>query len=163
MSRRPSLEAYARREILAADLSSLLLDLAKGRPIKRRSRFQSAPAGAPSARLLVELGAIDAQGRITDEGRKLRIPVAAARPYGGDAAAQGTPARADIAAIPERNGGMVSARRIVSTSSAAIAAARRGCARRSAGGRCRGGAPENNRETDLSAGAFSRSLSRPHR
>jgi ATP-dependent helicase HrpB len=70
-----ALEPYARPEILAADLSSFALDLAawgaepdKLTLLDRPPR----PAFAEAKSLLTELGAIDAAGRITDEGRHLR-------------------------------------------------------------------------------------------
>jgi ATP-dependent helicase HrpB len=106
-----SLEAYARPEILAADLSSLLLDLAQwGTSDPATLAFlDPPPAGAltEARALLVELGAIDARGRITDEGRKLRrlpLPPRLARMV-VDAAAQGEGQRAaDIAAILSERG-----------------------------------------------------------
>lgn len=106
-----SLEAYARPEILAADLSSLLLDLAQWGTSdpSTLSFLDPPPAGALSeARaLLVELGAIDAQGRITDEGRMLRrlpLPPRLARMV-VDAAREGEGQRAaDIAAIVSERG-----------------------------------------------------------
>src|SRR6187401_1102090 len=68
-----SLEAYARPEILAADLSSLLLDLAQwGAADPAALSFLDQPprAALSEARaLLAELGAIDVDGRITEEGR----------------------------------------------------------------------------------------------
>jgi ATP-dependent helicase HrpB len=106
-----SLEAYARPEILAADLSGLLLDLAQwGTADPATLAFlDPPPAGAltEARALLVELGAIDAQGRITDEGRKLRklpLPPRLARMV-VDAAAFGQGQRAaDIAAILSERG-----------------------------------------------------------
>ena len=71
-----SLEAYTRPEILSADLSSFVLDLAQwgvGDPGKLA--FLDPPPRAAlseATKLLAELGAIDRAGRITDEGRKLR-------------------------------------------------------------------------------------------
>ncbi len=71
-----SLEAYTRPEILSADLSSFVLDLAQwGASDPSTLSFLDSPpqAALNEARtLLRELGAIDAQGRITDEGRSLR-------------------------------------------------------------------------------------------
>jgi ATP-dependent helicase HrpB len=71
-----SLEPYTRPEILSADLSSFVLDLAQwGTADPGSLSFPDAPpqAALNEARaLLSELGAIDASGRITDEGRKLR-------------------------------------------------------------------------------------------
>ena len=106
-----SLEAYARPEILAADLSGLLLDLAQwGTADPATLGFlDPPPSGAlvEARALLVELGAIDAQGRITDEGRKLRkLPLSPrlARMV-VDAAAFGQGQRAaDIAAILSERG-----------------------------------------------------------
>jgi ATP-dependent helicase HrpB len=106
-----SLEAYARPEILAADLSGLLLDLAQwGAADPATLAFLDPPplgALAEARALLVELGGIDAQGRITDEGRKLRklpLPPRLARMV-VDAAAFGQGRRAaDIAAILSERG-----------------------------------------------------------
>ena len=85
-----SLEPYTRPEILSADLSSFVLDLAQwGASDPAKLAFLDPPpqAGAQRSarRLLGELGAIDAQGRITEEGRKLAraAAAAAARPHGG--------------------------------------------------------------------------------
>jgi ATP-dependent helicase HrpB len=106
-----SLEAYARPEMLSADLSGMLLDLAQwGAADPGTLAFlDPPPSGALSeARaLLTELGAIDGQGRITDEGRKLRqlpLPPRLARMV-VDAAAEGAGQRAaDIAAILSERG-----------------------------------------------------------
>jgi ATP-dependent helicase HrpB len=106
-----SLEAYARPEILAADLSGMLLDLAQwGAADPAKLAFlDPPPSGAltEARALLTELGAIDAQGRITDEGRKLRqlpLPPRLARMV-VDAAAEGAGQRAaDIAAILSERG-----------------------------------------------------------
>ena len=71
-----SLEAYTRPEILSADLSSFVLDLAQwgtGDPDKLAFLDPPPQAALAEARaLLSELGAIDTSGRITEEGRKLR-------------------------------------------------------------------------------------------
>ncbi|MEP7030116.1 MAG: ATP-dependent helicase HrpB, partial [Pseudolabrys sp.] len=71
-----SFEAYTRPEILSADLSSFVLDLAQwGWSDPSKLAFLDPPPGPAlneARALLTELGAIDAQGRITDEGRKLR-------------------------------------------------------------------------------------------
>jgi len=71
-----SLEPYTRPEILSADLSSFVLDLAQwGAADPNKLAFLDAPpqAALNEARaLLAELDAIDAGGRITEEGRKLR-------------------------------------------------------------------------------------------
>jgi len=71
-----SLEAFARPEILAADLSSFALDLAQwGVSDPSRLSFLDAPpraAFAEAVKLLAELDCLDADGRITDEGRAIR-------------------------------------------------------------------------------------------
>ena len=71
-----SFEPYTRPEILSADLSSFVLDLAQwgASDPGKLSLLDPPPQAALSEAkaLLTELGAIDAQGRITDEGRKLR-------------------------------------------------------------------------------------------
>jgi ATP-dependent helicase HrpB len=71
-----ALEPHARPEILAADLSSLVLDLASwGVTDPARLKFLDPPPAAALAqarRLLQELAAIDADGRITAFGRRLR-------------------------------------------------------------------------------------------
>lgn len=71
-----SLEPYARPEILSADLSSFLLDLAQwGAADLSALAFLDAPpraALAEARKLLEELGAVDGDGRITAEGRTLR-------------------------------------------------------------------------------------------
>ena len=91
-----SLEPYTRPEILSADLSSFVLDLAQwGTADTNQLAFLDAPpqAGLNEAKtLLGEIGAIDENGRITEEGRKLRalpLPPRLARMV-VDAAAQGT-------------------------------------------------------------------------
>ena len=71
-----SLEPYAKPEILAADLSGMMLDLAEwGASDPAKLSFLDPPphgAWSEAKTLLIELHAIDAQGRITEEGRKLR-------------------------------------------------------------------------------------------
>jgi ATP-dependent helicase HrpB len=71
-----SLEPYTRPEILSADLSSFVLDLAQwgaADPGELALLDAPPPAALAEARtLLNELGAIDAERRITAEGRKLR-------------------------------------------------------------------------------------------
>jgi ATP-dependent helicase HrpB len=71
-----SLEAYTWPEILSADLSSFVLDLAQwGVSDPGKLAFLDAPPAAALSEakaLLSELGAIDEAGRITDEGRRLR-------------------------------------------------------------------------------------------
>jgi ATP-dependent helicase HrpB len=71
-----SLAAYTQPEILSADLSSLVLDLAQwGVSDPASLAFLDAPP-APALKeartLLRELGALDADGRITEEGKSLR-------------------------------------------------------------------------------------------
>jgi ATP-dependent helicase HrpB len=71
-----SLPAYTQPEILSADLSTLVLDLAQwGVSDPGALTFLDAPP-APALNeargLLRELGALDADGRITDEGKGLR-------------------------------------------------------------------------------------------
>ena len=69
-----SLEAYARPEILSADLSGFVLDLAAwGAAPEALSFLDPPPKGAlaEARALLAELGALD-DGRITPEGHALR-------------------------------------------------------------------------------------------
>jgi ATP-dependent helicase HrpB len=106
-----SLEPYTRPEILSADLSSFVLDLAQwgvGDPGKLAFLDSPPPAALSEAKaLLTELGAIDAAGRITEEGRKLRqlpLPPRLARMV-VDAAAEGAGAQAAaIAALLTERG-----------------------------------------------------------
>src|SRR6202790_3128400 len=71
-----SLAAYTQPEILSADLSSLVLDLAQwGVSDPTTLAFLDsppAPALKEAKNLLRELGALDADGRITPEGNSLR-------------------------------------------------------------------------------------------
>jgi ATP-dependent helicase HrpB len=71
-----SLEPYSQPEILSADLSSFMLDLAQWGTRNPATLAFLDPPPAPALNearaLLRELGAIDAEGRITDEGRLLR-------------------------------------------------------------------------------------------
>jgi ATP-dependent helicase HrpB len=89
-----ALEPYARPEILAADLSSFALDLAAWGAVPEKLAFLDPPprpAMTEAKALLRELNAIDADGRITDEGTKLRrlpLPPRLARMV-VDAAAEG--------------------------------------------------------------------------
>jgi ATP-dependent helicase HrpB len=104
-----ALEAYSRPEILAADLSGVVLDLAAWGAAPEKLAFLDPPrrpALNEASALLVELGAIDADGRITEEGRKLRrlpLPPRLAHMV-MDAAAEGAaqPAAAIAALIGER-------------------------------------------------------------
>ena len=106
-----SLEPFTRPEILSADLSSFVLDLAQwGTAEPAKLAFLDAPPNAALSEarmLLVELGAIDALGRITEEGRKLRelpLPPRLARMV-VDAAAEGAgELAASIAAIITERG-----------------------------------------------------------
>jgi ATP-dependent RNA helicase HrpB len=90
-----SLEPFLRPEILSADLSSLVLDLAQwGVADPDQMTFLDPPprpALAEAKALLRELGAIDTDGRITQEGKQLRslpLPPRLARMV-VDAAAEG--------------------------------------------------------------------------
>jgi ATP-dependent helicase HrpB len=70
-----ALEPFARPEILAADLSAFALDLAAWGADADKLAFLDPPPNAALAEakaLLTALGAIDADGRITEEGRQLR-------------------------------------------------------------------------------------------
>jgi ATP-dependent RNA helicase HrpB len=106
-----SLDAYTRPEILSADLSSFVLDLAQwGTSDPEKLAFLDPPprAALSEARaLLTELGAIDRAGRITEEGRKLRalpLPSRLARMV-VDAAAEGAgEMAAGIAAVVTERG-----------------------------------------------------------
>jgi ATP-dependent helicase HrpB len=71
-----SLAAYTQPEILSADLSSLVLDLAQWGVSDPATMAFLDPPPAPALKeaksLLLELGALDADGRITAEGKSLR-------------------------------------------------------------------------------------------
>ena len=80
------LKPYAQPEILSADLSGLVLDCAAwGEADPARLAFLDPPprgALAEARALLTSIGAIDAEGRITDEGRaisRLALPPRLAR------------------------------------------------------------------------------------
>ena len=106
-----SLEATNQPEILAADLSSLVLDLAHWGVNDPASLAFLDPPPRPALTeakaLLATLGAIDADGRITEEGRKLRelpLPPRLARMV-TEAARQGAAERAaDIALVLTERG-----------------------------------------------------------
>jgi len=105
-----SLEPFARPEILAADLSSFVLDLAAWGSAPDQLAFLDPPprpALNEAKALLTELGAIDADGRITDEGcqlRRLPLPPRLARMV-VDAAREGEALlAAEIAAIISERG-----------------------------------------------------------
>ncbi len=71
-----SLPAYTQPEILSADLSTLVLDLAQWGVSDPAALsfldYPPGPAWSEACALLRELGALDADGRITDEGQALR-------------------------------------------------------------------------------------------
>ncbi|MGH6716397.1 MAG: ATP-dependent helicase HrpB, partial [Bradyrhizobium sp.] len=71
-----SLPAFTQAEILSADLSSLVLDVAQWGVTEPTTLPFLDPPPAPALRearaLLRELGALDADGRITSEGQSLR-------------------------------------------------------------------------------------------
>jgi ATP-dependent helicase HrpB len=105
-----ALEPFAKPEILAADLSSFALDLAAWGAAPEKLAFLDPPPRAALAEartLLVDLGALNADGRITDEGRQLRklpLPPRLARLV-VDAAAKGDALlAADIAALISERG-----------------------------------------------------------
>ncbi|MGJ5033400.1 ATP-dependent helicase HrpB [Bradyrhizobium sp. HKCCYLRH3059] len=106
-----SLAAYTQPEILSADLSSLVLDLAQwGVNDPSALSFLDPPpqpAWKEARDLLRELDALDADGRLTNEGRRLRalaLPPRLARMI-VDAADHGAAAQAaDIAAILTERG-----------------------------------------------------------
>jgi len=106
-----SLEPYSKPEILSADLSSFVLDLAQwGVSDPGTLAFLDPPpqAALNEARtLLSELNALDAQGRITEEGRRLRalpLPPRLARMV-VDAAAEGSGLlAAEVAAVLTERG-----------------------------------------------------------
>ena len=101
-----ALEPAGKPEILAADLSGLTLDLAYwGAGDPSALAFLDPPPAAALAEakaLLVALGAIDGDGRITDEGRRLRalpLPPRIARMVVDAAAIGAGELAAEIAAV----------------------------------------------------------------
>src|SRR5207237_1346819 len=106
-----ALAAYTQPEILSADLSSLVLDLAQwGVSDPAELAFLDSPplpALKEARSLLRELGALDGEGRITAEGKSLRalaLPPRLARMIvDSDRAGAGAEA-ADIAAILTERG-----------------------------------------------------------
>ncbi len=106
-----SFAAYTQPEILSADLSSLVLDLAQwGVTDPAKLSFLDpppAPALKEAKSLLHELGALDADGRITTEGKRLRalaLPPRLARMIvDSDRLGAGEPA-AEIAAVLTERG-----------------------------------------------------------
>jgi len=106
-----SLAAYTQPEILSADLSSLLLDCAQwGVSDPTTLSFLDsppAPALKEAKSLLVELGALDPDGRITEEGKRLRalaLPPRLARMIVDSRGFGAAEAAADIAAILTERG-----------------------------------------------------------
>src|SRR3954447_9911424 len=104
-----SLEAYARPEILAADLSGFVLDLAAWGAAPETLAFLDPPpkgALAEARALLTELGALD-DGRLTAEGHSLRrlpLPPRLARMVVDAARDGGGALAADIAAVLTERG-----------------------------------------------------------
>ena len=106
-----SLAAYTQPEILSADLSSLLLDCAQwGVSDPTTLSFLDsppAPALKEAKSLLVELGALDPDSRITEEGKRLRalaLPPRLARMIVDSRGFGAAEAAADIAAILTERG-----------------------------------------------------------
>jgi ATP-dependent helicase HrpB len=106
-----SLDAFTRPEILSADLSSLVLDLAQWGVTDPATLAFLDPPPAPALNearnLLRELGAIDADGRITAEGRSLRampLPPRLARLIVDANRAGNGPAAAEIAVLLTERG-----------------------------------------------------------
>jgi ATP-dependent helicase HrpB len=106
-----ALEPYTRPEMLSADLSSFALDLAQwGVADPAKLAFLDSPPRAALGEakvLLAELGAIDAQGRITAEGRKLRqlpLPPRLARMVVDAGACGHGPLAAEIATVLTERG-----------------------------------------------------------
>lgn len=106
-----SLPAYTQPEILSADLSSLVLDLAQWGVRDPATLAFLDPPPAPALNearsLLRELGALDADGRITDEGKSLRalaLPPRLARMIAGAHRLGSGREAADIAAVLTERG-----------------------------------------------------------
>ena len=106
-----SFAAYTQPEILSADLSSLVLDLAQWGVSDPSSLAFLDPPPAPALKeareLLRELGALDGEGRITDEGRSLRalaLPPRLARMIVDSHRLGAGRAAADIAAVLTERG-----------------------------------------------------------
>ena len=106
-----SFAAYTQPEILSADLSSLVLDLAQWGVSDPASLAFLDPPPAPALKeareLLRELGALDGEGRITDEGRSLRalaLPPRLARMIVDSHRLGAGRAAADIAAVLTERG-----------------------------------------------------------
>jgi ATP-dependent helicase HrpB len=106
-----SLPAYTQPEILSADLSSLVLVCAQWGVSDPTSLAFLDPPPAPALKearsLLAELGALDADGRITEEGKRLRalaLPPRLARMIVDSAAFDAAGEAAEIAAILTERG-----------------------------------------------------------
>jgi len=106
-----SLAAYTQPEILSADLSSLVLDLAQwGVSDPAKLSFLDpppAPALKEAKSLLRELGALDGDGRITAEGKSLRslaLPPRLARMIVDSHRLSAGEAAAEIAAVLTERG-----------------------------------------------------------
>jgi ATP-dependent helicase HrpB len=106
-----SLAAYTQPEILSADLSSLVLDLAQWGVRGPATLAFLDPPPAPALKeanvLLSELGALDGDGRITAEGKSLRalaLPPRLARMIVDSHRAGAGAEAADIAAILTERG-----------------------------------------------------------
>jgi ATP-dependent helicase HrpB len=106
-----SFAAYTQPEILSADLSSLVLDLAQWGVTDPSSLAfldsPPAPALKEARGLLRELGALDNEGRITDEGKSLRalaLPPRLARMIVDSHRLGGGRAAAEIAAVLTERG-----------------------------------------------------------
>ena len=106
-----SLAAYTQPEILSADLSSLVLDLAQWGVSDPSSLAFLDPPPAPALKeaksLLSELGALDGDGRITAEGNNLRalaLPPRLARMIVDSARFSAGAEAAEIAAVLTERG-----------------------------------------------------------
>jgi ATP-dependent RNA helicase HrpB len=106
-----SLAAYTQPEILSADLSSLVLDLAQWGVSDPSSLAFLDPPPAPALKeaksLLSELGALDGDGRITAEGNSLRaltLPPRLARMIVDSARFSAGAEAAEIAAVLTERG-----------------------------------------------------------
>ena len=105
-----ALDPANRPEILAADLSGFVLDLAYWGADPASLAFLDpppAPALAEARALLGELGAIDGDGRMTEEGRRLRnlpLPPRLARMVVDGAAAGAAALAAEIAVVLTERG-----------------------------------------------------------
>jgi ATP-dependent helicase HrpB len=106
-----SLSAYTQPEILSADLSSLVLELAQWGVSDPATLAFLDPPPAPALKearsLLEELGALDADGRITAEGKRLRalaLPPRLARMIVDSVAFGAGKSAAEIAAILTERG-----------------------------------------------------------